>query len=51
MSGSNSRNTTLIIALLAVTIIVFAFVIISKNVSTSIYSDIGQLDDYGEEER
>lgn len=50
MSSSNSKNTTLIIALLAVTIVIFAYVIISKNISTTIRSDIGQLDYVEEDE-
>ncbi len=50
MSNSNSKNTTLIIFLLAVTIVIFTYVIISNNVSDSIYSDIGQLDSVEEDE-
>ena len=43
MSGSNSRNMFLLIALFAISTIIFAYVIISKNVSDTISTDVEQV--------
>ena len=50
MSGSNSKNSTLIIALLVVVVITFSYVIISNTISNSESQDIEELNDLEEEE-
>ena len=50
MSGSNSKNSTLIIALLVVVVLTFSYVVIANTISNSESQDIEELNDLDEEE-
>lgn len=50
MSGSNSKNSSLIIALLIVVVITFSYVFISNIVTGTESHEIEQLNDLEEEE-
>ena len=50
MSGSNSKNSTLIIALLVVVVLTFSYAIIANTISNSESQDIEELNDLDEEE-
>lgn len=50
MSGSNSKNSSLIIALLIVVVITFSYVFISNIVTGTESQEIEQLNDLEEEE-